>query len=154
MSMLMALILLALVIVVVTSVVWVETAQEKNNVQYAKRVVGRKCTAAPVRFTLKVDQSGVIAVIFSRYLCFSASYWAQFFPQSAGQELLTHVQSTDQNLYHIVYAALIVFFCYFYNSVAFNPKETCWKYEKYGVVYPSISQEEHTADTYRKFWNA
>lgn len=145
-SLLTVLLLLALVIIVMIAVVWVETAQRKIPVQYAKRVVGRKMYGGASTFLpLKVDQSGVIAVIFAVSLLSAPLTVAQFFPNSPWSKTINDWFNHGSALYNIVYAFLVIFFCYFYNSVAFNPKELAENMKKWGGFIPGIRPGEHTA---------
>jgi preprotein translocase subunit SecY len=144
-SLFKALLLVALVLVVTGLVVWVETAQRKIPVQYAKRVVGRRMYGgASTYLPLKVDQSGVIAVIFAVSLLAVPLTIAQFFPHSVWA---TRVAKWEKGnwMYESIYASLIIFFCYFYNSVAFNPTELADNLRKWGGFIPGIRPGEATA---------
>jgi preprotein translocase subunit SecY len=149
-SLFKAIFLVALVLVVTGLVVWVETAQRKIPVQYAKRVVGRRMYGgASTYLPLKVDQSGVIAVIFAVSLLAVPLTIAQFFPHSP---LATQVAKWEKGnwVYEVVYASLIIFFCYFYNSVAFNPTELADNLRKWGGFIPGIRPGEATANYIQK----
>jgi preprotein translocase subunit SecY len=127
-------------------VVWIETAQRKIPVQYAKRVVGRKMYGGASTFLpLKVDQSGVIAVIFAVSILSAPLTVAQFFPNAPWSRTINTWFNHGSIMYNVVYAAMIVFFCYFYNSVAFNPKELAENMKKWGGFIPGIRPGEHTA---------
>jgi preprotein translocase subunit SecY len=144
-SLFKAIFLIALILVVTGLVVWVETAQRKIPVQYAKRVVGRRMYGgASTYLPLKVDQSGVIAVIFAVSLLAVPMTVAQFFPHSFWA---TRVAAWEKGnwAYEMVYAALIIFFCYFYNSVAFNPTELADNLRKWGGFIPGIRPGDATA---------
>jgi preprotein translocase subunit SecY len=137
--------LVALMLVVTGCVVWVETAQRKIPVQYAKRVVGRKMMGgASTYLPLKVDQSGVIAVIFAVSLLAVPLTIAQFFPHSRWSGLVAKWEKGNW-VYEAVYAGLIIFFCYFYNSVAFNPTELAENLRKWGGFIPGIRPGDATA---------
>ena len=146
MSLIKALLIIAALIGVVLSVVWVETAQRKIPVQYAKRVVGRKMYGGASSFLpLKVDQSGVIAVIFAVSLLAVPMTVFQFTPN---WEMARKVMSfmSDANWgYQAVYAGLIIFFCYFYNSVSINPTDLAENMKKSGGFVPGIRPGEPTA---------
>lgn len=150
-SLLTVLLLVGLVLVVTTLVVWVETAQRKIPVQYAKRVVGRKMYGGASTFLpLKVDQSGVIAVIFAVSILTAPLTVTQFFPNSTWAKLINEWFNHGSWLYNTVYAALVIFFCYFYNSVAFNPKELAENMKKWGGFIPGIRPGDHTAQYIQK----
>lgn len=145
-SILTVLLILAMVVVVLLLVVWVATAQRKIPVQYAKRMVGRKMYGGSSTFLpLKVDQSGVIAVIFAVSILSAPLTVAQFFPQSVWSKTINDWFNHGSWLYNIVYALLVIFFCYFYNSVAFNPKELADNMKKWGGFIPGIRPGDHTA---------
>jgi preprotein translocase subunit SecY len=145
-SLLAIVVLLVLIIATLVAVVWIETAQRKIPVQYAKRVVGRKMYGGASTFLpLKVDQSGVIAVIFAVSILSAPLTVAQFFPNSPWSKTINDWFNHGSLLYNLVYAALIIFFCYFYNSVAFNPKELAENMKKWGGFIPGIRPGEHTA---------
>ncbi|MEK7383722.1 MAG: preprotein translocase subunit SecY [Elusimicrobiota bacterium] len=138
--------IVAALIAVIVSVVWVETAQRKIPVQYAKRVVGRKMYGGSQSYLpLKVDQSGVIAVIFAVSLLAVPMTAAQFFPQSGLGQKVMEIMNQGSWIYDLVYAALIIFFCYFYNSVSINPVDLAENMKKSGGFIPGIRPGEPTA---------
>ncbi len=141
-----AALVLAVVLVVTGLVVWLETGQRKIPVQYAKRVVGRKMMGGQSTFLpLKVDQSGVIAVIFAVSLLSFPVTIASFSPQSSWAHKINDVFNHGAWWYDISYATLIIFFCYFYNSVSFNPKDIAENLKKWGGFVLGIRPGEQTA---------
>ncbi|MBI5243282.1 MAG: preprotein translocase subunit SecY [Elusimicrobia bacterium] len=141
-----ALLIVAFVLAVVLSVVWVETAQRKIPVQYAKRVVGRKMYGGASSFLpLKVDQSGVIAVIFAVSLMAVPMTVTQFTPNSPWAQKIMGFLNGGNPLYEAVYAAFIIFFCYFYNSVSINPTDLAENMKKSGGFVPGIRPGDPTA---------
>jgi preprotein translocase subunit SecY len=145
-----ALLLLVLVIVITGLVVWVETAQRKIPVQYAKRIVGRKMMGGSSSFLpLKVDQSGVIAVIFAVSLLAVPLTAAAFFPNSPWAKL-AKMEQRGSSVYELIYASLIIFFCYFYNSVQFNPTDLAENLRKWGGFVPGIRPGQPTAEYIQK----
>ncbi len=141
-----AVFLFALVVAVTGLVVWLETGQRKIPVQYAKRVVGRKMMGGQSTFLpLKVDQSGVIAVIFAVSLLSFPVTIASFSPQAPWAQRTMRVFDHSSWYYNAVYAALIIFFCYFYNSVSFNPKDIAENLKKWGGFVLGIRPGEQTA---------
>ncbi len=137
---------LALLVAVILSVVWVETAQRKIPVQYAKRVVGRKMYGGASSYLpLKVDQSGVIAVIFAVSLLTVPMTVVTFAPQAPWAAKMMEWFSGGNWLYQLLYAALVVFFCYFYNSVSINPTDLAENMKKSGGFVPGIRPGEPTA---------
>jgi preprotein translocase subunit SecY len=146
-GLLQALTLVALLLGVILSVVWVETAQRKIPVQYAKRVVGRKMYGGAQSYLpLKVDQSGVIAVIFAVSLLAVPMTAVQFAPPQApwAQSILDFLNGGNW-VYQLLYAGLIIFFCYFYNSVSINPVDLADNMKKSGGFIPGYRPGESTA---------
>jgi len=141
-----ALLLGAILLVVTGLVVWLETGQRKIPVQYAKRVVGRKMMGGQSTFLpLKVDQSGVIAVIFAVSLLSFPVTIASFSPQAGWAQRINDIFNHRSWGYNAVYGTLIVFFCYFYNSVSFNPKDIAENLKKWGGFVLGIRPGEQTA---------
>ncbi|MBI5209216.1 MAG: preprotein translocase subunit SecY [Elusimicrobia bacterium] len=146
MGLLQALFLVAALVGVVLSVVWVETAQRKIPVQYAKRVVGRKMYGGATSYLpLKVDQSGVIAVIFAVSLLAVPMTIVQFTPSATWAQKMMEYWGRGHWLYQVFYAGLIIFFCYFYNSVSINPVDLAENMKKSGGFIPGIRPGEPTA---------
>ena len=145
-SILSALLILAAVIAITAFVIWVETAQRKIPVQYAQRMVGRKMYGGASTFLpLKVDQSGVIAVIFAVSLMSVPYTIGSFNPGAPWAQKLMSVMNHTSVLYQMSYVLLIVFFCYFYNSVSINPKDLAENMKKWGGFIPGIRPGEPTA---------
>jgi preprotein translocase subunit SecY len=138
--------LFRLVLLVIGLVVWVETGQRRIPVQYAKRMVGRKMYGGSSSFLpIKVDQSGVIAVIFAVSILSTPLTVAQFFPATLWAKTVNSWFGQGSWMYNLVYAGLVIFFCYFYNSIAFNPKELAENMKKSGGFIPGIRPGEFTA---------
>jgi len=145
-SLLSGLIILAMVFLIVAFVIWVQTAQRKIPVQYAQRMVGRKMMGGASTFLpLKVDQSGVIAVIFAVSLLSVPYTVGSFNPDAAWAQKLMGFMNHTSLLYQLFYVALIIFFCYFYNSVSINPKDLAENMKKWGGFIPGIRPGEPTA---------
>lgn len=145
-SLFAALLLGAFLLIIIGLVVWLETGQRKLPVQYAKRIVGRKMMGGQSTFLpLKVDQSGVIAVIFAISILQFPVTIASFSPQSGWGEKVLQIFNHDSWIYQGIYAALIIFFCYFYNSVSFNPKDIAENLKKWGGFIPGIRPGDQTA---------
>ncbi|MBI5629631.1 MAG: preprotein translocase subunit SecY [Elusimicrobia bacterium] len=145
-GLLQALALVGLLIAVILSVVWVETAQRKIPVQYAKRVVGRKMYGGAQSYLpLKVDQSGVIAVIFAVSLLAVPVTMVQFFPSAPLAQKIMEFWGRGNWIYQVIYAGLIIFFCYFYNSVSINPIDLAENMKKSGGFIPGYRPGDSTA---------
>jgi preprotein translocase subunit SecY len=136
-------------LVVIALVVFVEQAQRRIPVQYAKRMVGRKSYGGTSTYIpLKVNMAGVIPVIFASSLLFlptlfvqltgSQAEWAIWIQQNFGTGTGTW--------YLLGYFLLIIFFCYFYVSITFNPVEVADNMKKYGGFIPGIRAGKPTAD--------
>ncbi|MDE1975807.1 MAG: preprotein translocase subunit SecY [Elusimicrobia bacterium] len=146
MGILEAAIIVALLLAVTIAVVWVETAQRKIPVQYAKRVVGRKMYGGAQSYLpLKVDQSGVIAVIFAVSLLAVPITVSQFARNAPWAQKLADFMSRGDWVYQAIYAGLIIFFCYFYNSVSINPVDLADNMKKSGGFIPGYRPGEATA---------
>jgi preprotein translocase subunit SecY len=146
MSILTGLLIVAMVLLIIAFVIWVETAQRKIPVQYAQRMVGRKMMGGASTFLpLKVDQSGVIAVIFAVSLLSVPYTIGSFNPTAPWAQKLMGLMNHSSVVYQLCYVALIIFFCYFYNSVSINPKDLAENMKKWGGFIPGIRPGEPTA---------
>jgi preprotein translocase subunit SecY len=150
-SILYVLALTLIIIAVLVVVVWVETAQRRIPIQYAKKMVGRKMYGGQSSFLpIKVDQSGVIAVIFSGAILTAPLTIAQFAPNwtifsfPIAKKIVTWF-SGGSIYYSLIYASLVIFFCYFYNSISFNPKDLSENMKKSGGFVPGMRPGEPTA---------
>ncbi|MFY1673311.1 preprotein translocase subunit SecY [Plantactinospora sp. WMMB334] len=142
---------LVLVLVVITAVVFIEQAQRRIPVQYAKRMIGRRMYGGTSTYIpLKVNQAGVIPVIFGSSLLYLPSLLLQFFDQNNLNSWQTWVQNhlvqPDSPTYISIYFLLIIFFTYFYVSITFNPTEVADNMKKYGGFVPGIRPGKPTAD--------
>ncbi|MDR1942263.1 MAG: preprotein translocase subunit SecY [Endomicrobium sp.] len=155
-SIIFAIALTALVLAVLLSVVWIETGQRRIPIHYAKRMVGRKMYGGQTSFLpIKVDQSGVIAVIFSISILSAPLTIAQFAPEWTLWGFPISKKITDwfnhgSWIYSLIYASLVIFFCYFYNSISFNPKDLAENMKKSGGFIPGIRPGEPTANYIQK----
>ena len=139
------LIMLVLLFGVVLAVTLVTQAQRKIPVQYARRIVGRKVYGGQSTYLpLRVDQSGVIAIIFAQSLILFPATIASLIP-NPGFQSFAHSLVRGQILYTLVYALLIIFFCYFYTAIVFNPDDISENMKKYGGFVPGIRPGLNTA---------
>ncbi len=137
----------AIIILITGVVVFVEQGQRKIPVKYAKRVVGRKMYGGQNTYLpLKVDQSGVIAVIFAMAVMLLPLQLAQFFPETALFESITFYLRPGYWPRTVLYASLIIFFCYFYTAITFNPRDVAENMKKWGGFVPGIRPGKPTAD--------
>ncbi|MDR0953335.1 MAG: preprotein translocase subunit SecY [Elusimicrobiota bacterium] len=145
MQLLTALIIIAMVVVIMGLVVWLETAQRQIPVQYAKRMVGNKMYGGQTSYLpLKIDQSGVIAVIFAMSVLSMPLTIAQFMPEARWAQIVMEWMGRGHITYMLLYVGLIIFFCYFYNSMTFNPKDMAENMKKWGGFIPGIRPGEPT----------
>lgn len=140
------LIMSVLLVGVVVSVICVIQGQRKIPVQYARRVVGRKIFGGQSTYIpLKVDTSGVIAIIFAQSIISAPATLATFIPHPLFSNLAQSL-SPGHLLYTILYALLIIFFCYFYTAIVFNPIELSENMKKYGGFIPGIRPGSSTSE--------
>jgi len=142
-------VLLALVVVVTGVVVFIERGQRRITVNYAKRQVGRAQYAAQSsHLPLKINMAGVIPPIFASSIILFPTTLAQWFGNGKGMQWLGKVGyllSMGQPLYLIFYAVAIIFFCFFYTALVFNPKETAENLKRSGGFIPGIRPGLNTA---------
>jgi len=133
-------VVLAIGLVIVAAVIFIEQAQRRIPVQYAKRMVGRKMFGGTSTYIpLKVNQAGVIPVIFASSLIYLPVLVSQFQQEKPwAQWIQGNLVKGDHPIYMISYVALIIFFTYFYVSITFNPKEVADNMKKYGGFIPGI----------------
>ena len=135
---------------IIAAVVFVEQAQRRIPVQYAKRMVGRRMYGGTSTYLpLKVNQAGVIPVIFASSLLYLPQLLSQLNSNttSAWQRFIQNYIVNQSSWAHIlVYFALIVFFTYFYVSITFNPEERAEDMKKYGGFIPGIRPGRPTAE--------
>ncbi|MBI4707694.1 MAG: preprotein translocase subunit SecY [Candidatus Omnitrophica bacterium] len=132
------LIMAFLLAAVVLLVILVTQGQRKIPVQYARRIVGRKIYGGQSTYIpLKVDTSGVIAIIFAQSIILFPATLASFIPNPGFQRLAQGL-IRGHVLYTVVYALLIIFFCYFYTAIVFNPRDLSENMKKYGGFIPGI----------------
>jgi preprotein translocase subunit SecY len=168
MSSAMAILMLVGAIAATTFVVFMERAQRRITVNYARRQQGRRMYAAQsTHLPFKINMSGVIPPIFASSILLFPATIAQFFGQvtnpnffqSALQTLGANM-SPGQPIYVLFYASLIIFFCFFYTALVFNSKETADNLKRSGAFVPGIRPGAQTADYIDKvltrltFWGA
>ena len=152
MSPLFILFIFALMVVVVGIIVFAEQGQRRIPVQYAKRVVGRKMYGGQsTHLPLKVNMAGVIPPIFASSILMFPLTITQFLPQDI-LEAYPWINSILNSLgpatilYNLLYVVFIIFFCYFYTAVIFNPVDVADNMKKYGGYIPGIRPGKKTSD--------
>jgi preprotein translocase subunit SecY len=152
-NLLQVMIIIAMMVAVVGFIVLVERGERRIPVQYAKRVVGRRMMGGQSTFLpLKVNAGGVIPVIFaSSLLAFPQTLLSVDFVKNSPvlSAMLTSIGGA-QPLYYLLYIVLIIFFCFFYVSIIFNPNEAADNMRKYGGFIPGIRPGKNTADYMNK----
>ncbi len=163
-----AILLLLGAIAATTFVVYMERAQRRITVNYARRQQGRKMYAAQsTHLPFKINMSGVIPPIFASSILMFPATIAQFFGQSANPNAVQSALQTiganlgpGQPIYVILYAAMIIFFCFFYTALVFNSKDTADNLKRSGAFVPGIRPGAQTAEyidrvlTRLTFWGA
>ena len=147
----LTLLLVFLVVIAVTViVVYFERAQRRITINYAKRQQGRKIYAAQTsHLPLKINMSGVIPPIFAQSIILFPGTIAQFFGSAKGFSWLNDFAlalSPGQPAFMIGFAALVIFFSFFYTALVFNPKETADNLKRSGAFIPGIRPGEQTAN--------
>ncbi|QEL66203.1 preprotein translocase subunit [Oryzomicrobium terrae] len=144
-----AIVIVALVFAVTAFVVFVERGQRKILVNYAKRQVGNKIYGGQSsHLPLKLNMAGVIPPIFASSIILFPATVAGWFGSGDKARWLKDVAATlspGQPLYVMLYAAAIIFFCFFYTALVFNSKETADNLKKSGAFVPGIRPGDHTA---------
>ncbi len=136
-------------ILVIAAVVFVEQAQRRIPVQYAKRMVGRQAYGGTSTYIpIKVNQAGVIPVIFASSLLYIPSLIVNFTNSQAAWAvwISRNLVKGDHPIYMVAYASLIIFFTYFYVAITFNPDEVADNMKKYGGFIPGIRAGRPTSE--------
>src|SRR5205814_7982593 len=140
-------VILALALFIILAVVFMEQGQRRIPVQYAKRVVGRRMVGGQSTYIpLKVNQAGVIPIIFASSVLYFPQLLASTIHATWLQNFVSNQLSTSGVLYMLIYGILVIFFAYFYTAITFNPTETADNIRKYGGFIPGIPPGRPTAD--------
>ncbi len=150
MSAVLALVLILLVIVVTAAVVFMERGQRRITVHYAKRQQGRRIYAGQsTHLPFKINMSGVIPPIFASSIILFPATIASWFGTSKNMgwlQTLAAELSPGQPMYDLLYAALILFFCFFYTALVFDARETADNLKRSGAFIPGIRPGQQTAE--------
>ena len=155
-------------IVAIIFVVYMERAQRRITVNYARRQQGRRMMQAQsTHLPFKINMAGVIPPIFASSILMFPATIAQFFGQAADPNAVQRMLQTiganlgpGQPVYVLMYAAMIIFFCFFYTALMYNSNDTADNLKKAGAFLPGIRPGAHTADyidrvlTRLTFWGA
>jgi preprotein translocase subunit SecY len=144
--------LCVMMVLVVGAIIFVETGQRRLSVQYAKRIVGRRIYGgSSTHLPLKVNTAGVIPAIFASSILMFPLTIVNFLPGGV-KEAYPWIDSLVQSfgpgrwLYNILYVGFIIFFCYFYTAVTFNPSDVADNMKKFGGYIPGIRPGKKTAE--------
>ena len=139
-------IMVGLLVGVILAVILITQGQRKIPVQYARRIVGRKVYGGQSTYIpLKVDTSGVIAIIFAQSILLFPATVASFIPVGWVQDF-SHFLLRGHWFYYLSYGILIVLFCYFYTAIVFNPVDIAENMKKHGGFVPGVRPGNPTAD--------
>lgn len=145
-NIIIALVILVLMVLVIGAVVVLESAHRKVPIQYAKRIVGRKVYGGQsTHLPLRIDQSGVIAVIFASSVIIFPATIAEFTHFGILVKIAGWI-NYGTVLHSLLFVGLIIFFCYFYTAVTFNPSDIAENIKKSGGYIPGIRPGKPTAE--------
>ncbi|MEA4854352.1 MAG: preprotein translocase subunit SecY [Christensenella sp.] len=138
---------IGLAFVIILGITFVDLGERRIPVQYAKRVVGRKMYGGQsTHIPMKVNQSGVMPLIFAITILMLPGMIGQFWPESGFYEWYQQWAGPGTVLYVVVYALLILFFSYFYSQIAFNPVDVSKNLQQNGGFIPGIRPGKPTSD--------
>lgn len=141
------LLLLVFIFAVIGFVIFMEQAQRRIPIEYAKRVVGRKVYGGQSsHLPLKINIAGVIPPIFASSIIMFPTTVFSFFPGVPFLETFKEMMNPGSALYEILFVIFIIFFCYFYTAITFNPTEVAENLKKNGGFIPGIRPGKRTAD--------
>ena len=141
------LLLIVVMVLVVAAIVFVERGHRKVTVQDAKRVVGRRMYGgSSTHIPLKVNTGGVIPVIFASSILAFPATMAPMFAEGGWFRSFADQIRWGMPLYNLLYVAGIIFFCYFYTAIIFNPDDVAENMRKYGGFIPGIRPGKRTAE--------
>jgi preprotein translocase subunit SecY len=147
-SLFATLVLVAAMFLVVGAIVFVERGQRRIPVQYAKRVVGRRVYGGQTtHLPLRVNTAGVIPVIFaSSIIAFPQTVASFLQANNPWMQAVSEQLRWGMPLYNLLYISFIIFFCYFYTAIVFNPDDVAENMRKYGGFIPGIRPGKRTAE--------
>jgi preprotein translocase subunit SecY len=140
-------IIIALMILVIGVIIFLEQGQRRIPIQYAKRQVGRRLYGGQsTHLPLKINTSGVIPPIFASSLLMAPLTIITFLPPNPVSEAIRDVINRGSLLYYTAYVSLIIFFCFFYTAVVFNPEDVAENLKKQGGYVPGIRPGKNTSE--------
>ncbi len=140
--------LAAMMVFVMAAIIFMERGQRRITVQYAKRVVGRRMYGGQsTHLPLRVNTAGVIPVIFaSSIIALPQTVASMFGPNVEWMQAVSDNLRWGMPLYNLLYVSFIIFFCYFYTAIVFNPDDVAENMRKYGGFIPGIRPGKRTAE--------
>jgi len=140
------LIMVVFLVGVILSITMITQGQRRIPVQYARRIVGRKVYGGQSTYIpLKVDTAGIIAIIFAQSILLFPATLASFIPQQ-GLQSFANFFLRGHYAYYMLYGMLIIFFCYFYTAIVFNPVDVAENMKKHGGFIPGVRPGVPTAE--------
>jgi preprotein translocase subunit SecY len=138
--------MVVMLVVVIAAVIVITQGQRKIPIQYAKRVIGRKVYGGQSTYIpLRVNQGGVIPIIFAQSIILFPATIAGFIPNKTFQDIAMSL-TRGEWVYNITYSLLIIFFAYFYAAITFNPIDVADNMKKYGGFIPGTRPGRQTAE--------
>jgi preprotein translocase subunit SecY len=142
-----------LMVAVIVAVIIITQGQRKIPVQYAKRIIGRKVYGGQSTYIpFRVNHGGVIPIIFAQSILMFPATIAGFIPNQGFQSMANFLLR-ENFVYSVLYSLLIIFFCYFYAAITFNPQEVSENMKKYGGFIPGIRPGKPTAEYFEYILN-
>ena len=153
-SIFVVLLFILIALAVMAGIVAIQEGQRRIPVQYSKRVVGRKVYGGQsTHIPLKVNQAGVIPIIFAISILMFPGTIAAWFPENGFAILITKIFDFNSWWYQVIYALVIMFFTYFYTAITFNPNDVADNMKKYGGFIPGLRPGRPTAEYIEKVAN-
>ncbi|MDR2018995.1 MAG: preprotein translocase subunit SecY [Syntrophobacterales bacterium] len=144
------LVVVVMMLIVIAFIIFMETSQRRIPVQYAKRVVGRKMYGGQTtHLPLKVNTAGVIPPIFASSIIMFPATIANFIDHPWMKNVAGYL-TPGSWMYEIMYVSFIIFFCFFYTAIVFNPDNVADNMKKYGGYIPGIRPGKRTAEYIEK----
>ncbi len=150
MSSAVALLLIIMMVAIIAAVIFMEVGQRRISIQYSQKGSGMQAMATPSsHLPIKINFSGVIPPIFASSLLMFPATMAQFV-HSPWLKSLQESLSPSGTIYNVLFVSLIVFFCFFYTEIVFNPVEVAENLKKYGGFIPNVRAGKNTSDYIQK----
>jgi preprotein translocase subunit SecY len=147
MSIIKFLILVIVMVAVIAFIILVERAQRRIPISYAKRIMGRRMYGGQsTHLPLRLNTGGVIPIIFAAAIIMLPQMAVNFFRNITWLQKIANAFGYGQPLYNLLYIAAIIFFCYFYTAIIFNPIDVAENMRKYGGFIPGIRPGKRTAE--------